>query len=50
MIDIRDDGIGLDETAIQAGFHSIRDRALALGGAVRIGGTGGLRVHVLLRQ
>lgn len=50
MIDIRDDGIGLNETAIQAGFHSIRDRALALGGAVRIGGTGGLRVHVLLRQ
>lgn len=49
-LDIRDDGIGLDEAAIRGGFHSIRDRALALGGAVRIGNGGGLRVHALLRQ
>lgn len=49
-LDIRDDGIGLDEAAIRAGFHSIRDRALALGGAVRIASPGGLRVHALLRQ
>ncbi|MFM6987373.1 MAG: histidine kinase [Arenimonas sp.] len=49
-LDIRDDGIGLDEDTIRAGFHSIRDRALALGGAVRIASPGGLRVHALLRQ
>ncbi len=50
LMDIRDDGIGLDEPAIQAGFHSIRDRVLALGGAIRIASVPGLRVHVLLRQ
>lgn len=50
VLDIRDDGIGVYETAIRAGFHSIRDRVLALGGAVRIANCGGLRVHALLRQ
>lgn len=50
LLDIRDDGIGLEPSAIGGGFHSIRDRALALGGAVRIGNRGGLRVHALLRQ
>ena len=50
IIDMRDDGIGLDEAAIRNGFHSIRDRALAFGGEVRISNRSGLRVHVLLRQ
>lgn len=50
MIDMRDDGVGLDEAAIRSGFHSIRDRALAFDGEVHISGRNGLRVHVLLRQ
>lgn len=50
LLDIRDDGIGVDEAAIRGGFHSIRDRVLALGGAVHIGNREGLRVHALLRQ
>lgn len=51
FISIADDGIGLKSLGqIKYGFHSIRDRAVALNGVLHVHNLPGVRVHVLLRQ
>ena len=51
LISIADDGIGLKSLGqIKHGFHSIRDRAVALNGVLHVHNLPGVRVHVLLRQ
>ena len=51
LLEIRDDGIGLMSLRqIAHGFNSIRDRAMALDGALSVQNIPGVRVHVLLRQ
>jgi two-component system sensor histidine kinase UhpB len=51
FISIADDGIGLKSLGqIKHGFHSIRDRAVALYGVLHVHNLPGVRVHVLLRQ
>jgi two-component system, NarL family, sensor histidine kinase FusK len=51
FISIADDGIGLKSLGqIRYGFHSIRDRAVALNGVLHVHNLPGVRVHVLLRQ
>ena len=51
FIGMRDDGVGLSKTApVERWFASMRDRALALNGALHVRSRFGLRIHVLLRQ
>jgi signal transduction histidine kinase len=51
FLSIVDDGIGLKSLGqITHGFHSIRDRAMALNGVLHVHNLPGVRVHALLRQ
>jgi two-component system sensor histidine kinase UhpB len=51
FLSIADDGIGLKSLGqIKHGFHSIRDRAMALNGVLHVHNLPGVRVHALLRQ
>lgn len=51
FISVRDDGVGLAKTApVERWFVSMRDRALALNGALHVRSRFGLRIHALLRQ
>jgi glucose-6-phosphate-specific signal transduction histidine kinase len=51
LLSIADDGIGLKSLGqIKHGFHSIRDRAMALNGVLHVHNLPGVRVHALLRQ
>jgi glucose-6-phosphate-specific signal transduction histidine kinase len=51
FLSITDDGIGLKSLGqITHGFHSIRDRAMALNGVLHVHNLPGVRVHALLRQ
>lgn len=51
FISVRDDGVGLPKTApVERWFKSMRDRALALNGALHVRSRFGLRIHALLRQ
>lgn len=51
FLGIADDGIGLKSLGqITHGFHSIRDRAMALNGVLHVHNLPGVRVHALLRQ
>lgn len=51
FLSIVDDGIGLKSLGqIKHGFHSIRDRAMALNGVLHVHNLPGVRVHALLRQ
>ncbi len=53
LLDLRDDGKGIDPSSASHGFglQGMRDRALALSGAMRVSDARpGTRVHILLRQ
>ena len=50
IIGVQDDGVGLNNIAVEKYFISMRDRALALNGSLHIRSRFGLRVHALLRQ